>query len=27
VLEKLGEVAVRWQAEDRAGKKSELKAA
>ena len=26
VLEKLGEVAVRWQAEDR-GKKSELKAA
>jgi len=27
VLEKLGEVAVRWQAEDRAGKKTELKAA
>ena len=27
VLEKLGEVAVRWQAEDRAGRKSELKAA
>jgi len=27
VLEKLGEVAVRWQAEDRASKKSELKAA
>jgi DNA-binding HxlR family transcriptional regulator len=26
VLEKLGEVAVRWQAEDR-GRKSELKAA
>ena len=27
VLEKLGEVAVRWQAEDRANKKTELKAA
>ena len=27
VLEKLGEVAVRWQAEDRAAKKTELKAA
>src|SRR6188768_3990216 len=27
VLEKLGEVAVRWQTEDRAGRKSELKAA
>ena len=27
VLEKLGEVAIRWQNEDRAGRKSELKAA
>jgi hypothetical protein len=27
ILEKLGEVAVRWQTEDRADKKNELKAA